>query len=47
MAAPDAGKILLQNVYDWFVRTARGVYALTDEGQKALARWPQTVEANP
>lgn len=46
-AAPDAGKILLHNVYGWFVRTTRGVYALTDEGHKALARWPQIVEANP
>jgi hypothetical protein len=40
-AAPDAGKILLQNVYGWFARTARGVYALTAEGHQALARWPQ------
>ena len=37
-AAPDAGKILLNNVYGWFARTARGVYTLTDEGQVALAR---------
>jgi hypothetical protein len=46
-AAPDAGKILLQNVYGWFARMERGVYALTDEGHKALTRWPQTVEADP
>jgi hypothetical protein len=46
-AAPDAGKILLQNVYGWFARMERGVYALTAEGHKALARWPQTVEAKP
>ena len=37
-AAPDAGKILLHNVYGWFARTARGVYTLTDEGHVALAR---------
>ena len=40
-AAPDAGKILLDNVYGWFVRAERGVYALTPAGHEALARWPQ------
>lgn len=40
-AAPDAGKILLNNVYGWFARAERGVYALTEAGQKALERWPQ------
>jgi hypothetical protein len=38
---PDAGKILLHNVYGWFDRTERGVYALTDAGRAALKRWPQ------
>ncbi len=37
---PDAGPILLRNVYGWFAPTARGVYALTDAGREALARWP-------
>jgi hypothetical protein len=41
-AAPDAGKILLDNVYGWFLRTDRGVYGLTEAGQQALIRWPQT-----
>jgi hypothetical protein len=36
----DAPKILLRNVYGWFVRVRRGVYALTDAGRAALARWP-------
>jgi hypothetical protein len=45
-AVPDAPKILLSNVYDWFVRLERGVYALTDQGRAALIRWPQTVRAN-
>ena len=36
----DAAKILLRNVYGWFVRTGRGVYALTDAGRAALVRWP-------
>jgi hypothetical protein len=38
---PDAGKILLHNVYGWFDRADRGVYALTDAGRAALKRWPQ------
>ena len=36
-AAPRAPKILLHNVYGWFERTDRGVYALTDAGRQALA----------
>jgi hypothetical protein len=39
---PDAGKILLANVYGWFERLDRGVYALTDAGLVALQRWPQS-----
>jgi hypothetical protein len=38
---PEAPKILLSNVYGWFSRVERGVYALTSDGQAALARWPQ------
>ncbi|HEX2363848.1 MAG TPA: DUF2161 family putative PD-(D/E)XK-type phosphodiesterase [Bradyrhizobium sp.] len=38
---PDAGKILLHNVYGWFDRAERGVYELTDSGRAALKRWPQ------
>ena len=38
---PDAGKILLRNVYGWFDRTERGVYGLTEAGRAALKRWPQ------
>jgi hypothetical protein len=36
----DASKILLRNVYGWFVRIERGVYGLTDAGRAALVRWP-------
>jgi len=39
-AMPDAPQILLGNVYGWFVRVERGVYALTDQGRAALIRWP-------
>ncbi|HYC02259.1 MAG TPA: DUF2161 family putative PD-(D/E)XK-type phosphodiesterase [Azospirillaceae bacterium] len=38
-AAPDAAKILQNNVYGWFERVERGVYALTDAGRKALEEW--------
>jgi hypothetical protein len=41
IAIPDAPKILLRNVYGWFFRVERGVYALTQLGTAALARWPQ------
>jgi hypothetical protein len=37
----NAPKILLDNVYGWFVRVERGRYTLTQEGFAALARWPQ------
>ena len=40
-AIPDAPNILLRNVYGWFFRVERGVYALTPAGTTALARWPQ------
>ncbi len=38
---PDAGKVLLSNVYGWFERLDRGVYGLTEAGREALQRWPQ------
>ena len=38
---PNAPRILLNNVYGWFVRLDRGVYDLTDTGREALKRWPQ------
>ncbi|WP_421361594.1 DUF2161 domain-containing phosphodiesterase [Agrobacterium rosae] len=41
-SVPDAGKILLSNVYGWFERLEKGVYGLTDAGRDALIRWPQT-----
>lgn len=42
-SAPDAAAILQNNVYGWFARIERGVYALTDAGRAALVTWPQTV----
>lgn len=38
--APDAGPILLSNVYGWFAPVSRGVYNLTEAGRAALVRWP-------
>ena len=43
---PDAPKILLRNVYGWFVRQERGLYALTEQGRLALSRWPTTDAAS-
>jgi hypothetical protein len=40
---PDAPKILQGNVYGWFVREERGIYALTKAGRVALERWPAHV----
>jgi hypothetical protein len=45
--APDAGSILLRNVYGWFERTGRGVYQLTALGEAALKRWPETLCQSP
>ena len=36
---PDAGRILLRNVYGWFERTQPGMYRLTRLGEAALQRW--------
>jgi hypothetical protein len=35
-SAPDAGKILLRNVYGWFERVQPGLYRLSEAGAKAL-----------
>jgi hypothetical protein len=37
-AAPDAGKILLRNVYGWFERVSNGVYQLTEAGRETAAQ---------
>jgi hypothetical protein len=37
---PDAPKILQANVYGWFLRVARGHYALSEAGKAALLQWP-------
>jgi hypothetical protein len=39
VSLPDAPKILQSNVYDWFVKVERGVYALSDAGRAALVTW--------
>jgi hypothetical protein len=42
-AMPDAPKILHRNVYGWFVRVERGIYALSDSGRAALTRWGEQI----
>lgn len=42
---PDAQKILHRNVYGWFEKTGRGVYALNASGRDALATWRPAPEA--
>ena len=37
--APDAGRILLRNIYGWFERVGRGRYRLAAAGEAALLRW--------
>lgn len=41
-SCPDAQKILHRNVYGWFEKAERGVYALTEAGRSALERWEPT-----
>ncbi|MFG1404433.1 DUF2161 domain-containing phosphodiesterase [Xanthobacter sediminis] len=42
---PDAPKILQRNVYGWFERAGRGIYALTESGREALATWQSELPA--
>jgi hypothetical protein len=44
---PDAPKILLRNVYGWFVRVERGLYTLSEPGRAALVRWKAHSPAPP
>lgn len=47
-SCPDAQKILHRNVYGWFERFERGVYALTETGRSALAAWqPEPSRVSP
>ena len=46
-AVPKAPTILRRNVYGWFANPERGLYAITEAGRAALARWPQTPEDAP
>lgn len=44
--APDAGKILLGNVYGWFDRVSSGVYQLTEAGRQMAAQQRGVAEAS-
>lgn len=46
VALPDVPKILLRNVYGWFVRVERGIYTLSEGGKAALVRWKAYLPAN-
>ncbi len=46
-SCPDAQKILHRNVYGWFERSGRGVYALTETGRSALATWQAEFRVSP
>ncbi|MBS0520558.1 MAG: hypothetical protein JSR90_17815 [Proteobacteria bacterium] len=37
--APNAGAILRDDVYGWFERVERGIYTVTPEGRRGLARF--------
>lgn len=45
--APDAGKILLSNVYGWFERVKPGVYQLSELGRAMVAASATTGDADP
>ena len=46
-AVPEAPAILQRNVYGWFVKVERGVYALSDDGRIALAKWAMPDVTSP
>jgi hypothetical protein len=46
-AIPDAPKILLHNVYGWFVRIERGVYSLSEAGKAAIILWKANLPEPP
>ena len=37
--APNAGSIMLTNVYGWFERVERGIYRLGPLGEQAIMTW--------
>lgn len=41
---PNAAKILQQDVYGWFQRSARGVYILSDNGRRALETFSHVLD---
>jgi hypothetical protein len=43
--APNAGRILHDDVYGWFERQSRGVYGLSENGRTALVTFAHALEA--
>jgi len=46
IASSDAAAILRRNVYGWFRRVERGVYALTPEGEQALREYADVLKVH-
>ena len=44
---PSAARILQRNVYGWFTRIERGTYALSESGDRALARFAAVIASLP
>ena len=42
---PKAASILQKNYYNWFARTARGIYCLTPTGQQGLKTYAEALPA--
>jgi hypothetical protein len=42
---PNAGRILHDDVYGWFVRESRGIYGLSENGRAALITFDHALEA--
>jgi len=41
----DAARILQRDVYGWFARVGRGIYAVSDRGRAALGQFAEAVAA--
>ncbi|MEZ5537537.1 MAG: DUF2161 family putative PD-(D/E)XK-type phosphodiesterase [Thiolinea sp.] len=44
---PKARAILYRNVYGWFEKVSRGVYALSEQGQQDILQWRRPKPDNP
>jgi hypothetical protein len=42
-AGPKTLSILARNVYGWFSRVGRGLYAVTPKGREVLSKYPELI----